>query len=112
MSDLRYALRLLRLRPGFSLVVIATLAIGIGANATIFSVVHALLLRPFPYQAPDRLVHIGAARGTEQVGVSWPEFDAIRALTAVVEDAAMYSSSVTPSGTAALRRIRRSSAGR
>src|SRR5262245_29083161 len=55
-EDVRYAIRLLLKRPAFSLVVIVTLALGIGANSAIFSVVHAVLLSPLPYGDPDRLV--------------------------------------------------------
>jgi hypothetical protein len=57
-QDLRYGLRLLRRAPGFSLVVIGTLAVGIGANVAIFSALDAVLLRPLPYPQPDRLVQV------------------------------------------------------
>ena len=58
LQDVRYGVRLLLRTPGFSLVAIVTLALGIGANTAIFSVVHALLLRPLPYPAAGRLVMV------------------------------------------------------
>src|SRR4051812_6272130 len=58
LQDLRYGLRALRRSPAYSLVAIATLAIGIGAGTSVFTVVGAVLMRPLPYHAPDQLVRI------------------------------------------------------
>jgi putative ABC transport system permease protein len=65
LHDLRQAARALRLRPAFAAAVVATLALGIGANTAVFSYVHALLLRRLPFAEPERLVRIETVRGED-----------------------------------------------
>src|SRR3984893_6020839 len=77
MTDLRYALRQLAKSPAFAAVAVLTLALGIGANTAVFSLINALLVRPLPYQQPSQLVLIWerfATLGLERIPVSPPEY--------------------------------------
>ena len=69
-QDLRFALRTLRKNMMLTLVIVASLAIGIGANSAIFSVVDALLLRPLPYPEPDRLAAFSCNRHLTRLAIS------------------------------------------
>jgi putative ABC transport system permease protein len=74
-QDLKHAARGLLGSPGFAIVAILTLALGIGANTAIYSVVYGLLLRPLPYAEPDRLAVIGETNARDDIAVAYPDFE-------------------------------------
>src|SRR5438093_544219 len=90
-SDVRYAVRSLLKAPGFALVVVAVLAVGIGATTAIFSIVDTVLLKPLPFRDADRLVAIRSIGGHANDGsCSFPDFADWNAQSATVERAAAY----------------------
>src|SRR5437867_10841384 len=94
LQDLRYAFRSLVKNPAFSVAAIVCLALGIGVNATIFSCVRALLLRPFPYKAPDELFAIGESnpkRGWHMNSVSYPNFRSWQADNKTLESMGIFN---------------------
>lgn len=94
LQDLRYALRTLRRQAGFSITAVLTLAAGIGATSALFSVVHAVVLRPLPFSEPERVaavMNFWTARGARSVTVSGPDFHDWRAENRSFAEMAYYT---------------------
>jgi putative ABC transport system permease protein len=93
LQDIRFALRTLIKNPAFTVAAVLCLALGIGVNATIYSCVRAMLLRPFPYRDPNALVAIGEAnmkRGWRMNSVSYPNFRSWQAGNRTLESVGIY----------------------
>jgi predicted permease len=91
-QDIRYGLRMLARRPAITLIAVVTLALGVGANTAIFSVVDAVLLRPLPYKQPDRLVFLTEeSQQVPDMSISMADFNDWRATNTVFESMAPYS---------------------
>src|SRR5262245_13197300 len=92
-QDLRYGTRMLAKNRGFTAVAVLTLALGIGANSAIFSLVNAVLLRPFSFKEPDRIVALWERRGSSDetnIPVSGHEFVAWREQSTTFENMSLY----------------------
>src|SRR5467141_1345759 len=97
-NDIRYAFRIMRKSPGFTLIIILTLALGIGANTSIFSIVNAVLLRSLPYYDPGRLVKItfnNLGIGLRDIPFSVPELEDLKSRAGVFEEVSVVLSGPT-----------------
>ena len=91
LQDIRFALRLWRRKPGFAFVAIFTLALGVGANTAMFSIVNAVLLRPLPYAHADRLVAVFSRVPNFRQGLlSYKEYEEIRRQSTSIESIALH----------------------
>ena len=88
-ADLRFALRLFLKQPGFSLLIVLVLGLGIGANTAIFGLVKEVLLRPLPFPEPDRLVRVSGTNRNGTGPLSYPDFLDLRARNRVFSNVAL-----------------------
>jgi predicted permease len=93
--DLRYGARQLRKAPGLALLAIVTLALGIGANTAVFTVIESVLLRPLPYAHADRLVNISPGADAQFGNTSWLNYRDIRAQSKLLRDVGGYAEDVS-----------------
>ena len=94
-QDIRYAFRRLIKSPAFTLVALLTLALGIGGNTAIFSVVNGVLLQPLPYDKPEQIVGIYHLYEGRRASMSGPNFTDVKELNTTLQDAAAYTSTRT-----------------
>jgi putative ABC transport system permease protein len=101
LQDVRYALRLWRRKPGFAFVAIVTLALGVGANTAMFSIVNAVLLRPLGYPHSERLVSVFTRAGGSRQGLlSYKEYEELRRQSGALESFGLFlGQSVNVTGT-------------
>src|SRR5712664_2166068 len=93
-QDIRFGIRMLAKSPGFSAVVVIALALGIGANTTVFTLVNAVLFRGLPFENAGRIMHITSndlPKGREDVAVSYPDYQDWKAQTKSFKDLAAFT---------------------
>src|SRR5260370_9606608 len=78
LQDVSFGLRQLRRSPGYTAVCLLTLCLGIGVNAAVFSVIQAVILRPLPYNDPDRLVHLTDSHDRQDGGILYKDFASLK----------------------------------
>src|SRR5262249_54462274 len=116
LQDLRYGARMLMKKPGFALIAILTLSLGIGANTAIFSVVNGVLLKPLPYRAPEQLIRLFQSGRTQpRFPISGGAFQDYRDQNSTLSGMALYtrddlelSQDGNPAGTERLGAVGRS----